>query len=306
MSTLTKQISEWAVDYGFEQCGVAAIEPLDVEYQRFERWVADGCHGTMHYLERYADIRHHPELLLPEAHSMVVVLMNYYPAERQPAAQPTIATYAYGADYHYVVRRRLDALASKINAVAPHRWAVYADSAPIMERTWAVRAGLGWIGRSGMLVNPRLGTYSLIGVMITTLALEASVPMMPHCGTCRRCLDACPTAAIHDTGCTVDARRCLSYLTIENREPVPDEFLPSAGNTLYGCDRCMEVCPWNRFAHPTTVSELQPIDGLFSVDWHSIGRGQFDRMFRYSAIQRAGFQKIRTRARQIFDSSHAE
>lgn len=293
-----EEIGCLAAECGFEACGVAAVEPLVGDKAILQQWLDAGKHGSMRYMANNVDLRTDPRLLLDDARSAVVVLANYYPARRQPEGQPRIASYAYGADYHYVVRQRLAALAEEIDAVSTHRWAVFTDSAPVFERAWAVRAGLGWIGKSGMLVNPRLGTYTLIGIMFTTLRLPASKPVAPRCGTCRRCIGVCPTGAISATD-TIDARRCLSYLTIENREPVPDEFLDAAADTLYGCDRCMAVCPWNRFAHPTGIGEFDPIGGLFDVDWAGIGRGEFNRLLRNSAMQRAGHRKLRQRAIQI-------
>ena len=300
MTLSLENIQQWALECGFEQSGIASVDVLTEERQRLDAWLASSRNGTMRYMANNVDVRTDPRQLFSEVRSVVVVLANYYPAERQPTGQPRIATYAYGQDYHYVVRSRLNRLAEIIHSHTPHQWRVFADSAPIFERAWAVRAGLGWIGRSGMLVNQHLGTYSLIGVMLTSLQLPQSRPIVPRCGKCHRCIDACPTAAIV-VGEPIDARRCLSYLTIEHREPLADEFLRAAADTLYGCDRCLEVCPWNRFAHPSTIPEFAPIEGLFAVDWATIGRGAFDRLLRLSPMQRAGYKKINIRALQLFN-----
>lgn len=296
-----EEIRGWAAGCGFEQCGFAEVCPLSetADVERLRRWLAAGRNASMAYMARNLDKRFDPRLLLPEARTAVVVLMNYCPAVRQPDCQPRIASYAYGQDYHFVVRSRLNRLAERMSQAEQHTYAVFCDSAPVMERSWAVRAGLGWIGRSGMLVNPRLGTYSFIGVMFTSAVIAPDTPTANRCGRCSRCVDACPTAAIDCGNSAIDARRCLSYLTIESREPLPEVLATQAGNILYGCDRCMEVCPWNRFSHPTAVSELQPVDGLFAIDWATIGRGEFNRRLKFSAMQRAGHKKVRDRALQI-------
>lgn len=291
-------ITTLAAEHGFEACGIARVEPLDHDYRRLTAWLAAGHHGTMDYMERHGELRRDARHLLPDARSAIVVLMNYFPAERQPAGQPTIATYAYGYDYHYIIRSRLTRMAQTIAARTPHHYAVYCDSAPVMERTWAVRAGLGWIGRSGMLVNPRLGTYTLIGIIFTSLHLPSAIPMPDRCGHCRRCLDACPTGAITDHR-LVDASRCISYLTIEHRGEWHPSLAQQAGHRLYGCDSCMAACPWNRFAHPTTIDELRPIAGIFDIDWTQITRGDFKRLLGKSAMQRAGYRKIKDRAEYI-------
>ena len=171
-----------------------------------------------------------------------------------------------------------------------------------MERAWAVRAGLGWIGRNGMLVNPKLGTFTFIGTLITTLELEPSKPIENHCGTCKRCTEACPTGAILENK-TIDAQRCLSYQTIEKRGNIDNELIDLAENTLYGCDRCQLACPWNRFAHPHNHPELMPIEGIFEIDWTTISRSQFNKHLKFSPMQRAGLKKIKERYNQIIHHS---
>ena len=311
----------------FDAWGVARIEPIDDEIERLREWLNNGYHGEIQYMARNIEMRANPQKLLPGARSMIMVLMNYYPHEWQPTDKPQIAAYAYGNDYHHIVKSKLTSLAEDINKIIPHQYAVFCDSAPVMERTWAVRAGLGWIGRNGMLVNPKFGTFTFIGTLITTLELEPSTPMKNRCGTCRRCIEACPTGAIVEQQTltpspsglplkqgenirtqktylnrTIDARRCLSYQTIEKRGEIDEDLRKLATNTLYGCDRCQLACPWNRFAHPHNHPELEPIDGIFNIDWASMTRSEFSRRLKFSPMQRAGLKKIKERYRNIIEN----
>ena len=286
----------------FDAIGVAAIGPIEDEMRHLELWLEKGYAGDMRYMHNNLHLRANPKELLPEARSMIMVLMNYYPRRWQPADKPQIAAYAYGNDYHHIVKSKLSQLAEEINKVAPHSYAVFCDSAPVLERYWAMRAGLGWIGRNGMLVNPRLGTFTFIGTLITSLDLEPNKEMGNRCGTCRRCVEACPTNAILNK--TIDARRCLSYQTIEKRGDIDNELIEVAKNTLYGCDRCQLACPWNRFAHPHNHLELEPIEEIFELDWASMSRSEFNRKLKFSPMQRAGLKKIKARYEQIIHKSY--
>ena len=285
----------------FDAIGVAAIGPIEDEMRHLELWLEKGYAGDMRYMHNNLHLRANPKELLPEAKSMIMVLMNYYPRRWQPTDKPQIAAYAYGNDYHHIVKSKLSQLAEEINKVAPHSYAVFCDSAPVLERYWASRAGLGWIGRNGMLVNPRLGTFTFIGTLITSLDLEPNKEMGNRCGTCRRCVEACPTNAILNK--TIDARRCLSYQTIEKRGDIDNELIEVAENTLYGCDRCQLACPWNRFAHPHNHLELEPIEEIFELDWTSMSRSEFNRKLKFSPMQRAGLKKIKARYEQIIHNS---
>jgi epoxyqueuosine reductase len=286
----------------FDAIGVAAIGPIEDEMRHLELWLEKGYAGDMRYMHNNLHLRANPKELLPEAKSMIMVLMNYYPRKWQSADKPQIAAYAYGNDYHHIVKSKLSQLAEAITKVAPHSYAVFCDSAPVLERYWASRAGLGWIGRNGMLVNPRLGTFTFIGTLITSLDLEPNKEMGNRCGTCRRCVDACPTNAILNK--TIDARRCLSYQTIEKRGDIDNELIEAAKNTLYGCDRCQLACPWNRFAHPHNHLELEPIEEIFELDWTSMSRSEFNRKLKFSPMQRAGLKKIKARYEQIIHKSY--
>ncbi len=286
----------------FDAIGVATIEPIENEMTHLEQWLEKGYAGEMRYMHNNLHLRANPKELLPEAKSMIMVLMNYYPCQWQPADKPQIAAYAYGNDYHHIVKSKLTQLAEEINKVAPHKYAVFCDSAPVLERYWATRAGLGWIGRNGMLVNPTLGTFTFIGTLITSLDLEPSTEVENRCGTCHKCVDACPTKAILENR-TINARRCLSYQTIEKKGDIDAELIDAAGNTLYGCDRCQLACPWNRFAHPHNHPELEPINGIFDIDWALMSRSEFNRKLKFSPMQRAGLKKIKARYVQIIHNS---
>ena len=291
---------EYILSTLFDAWGVARVEPIEKEIARLQEWISQGHHGEMQYMARNIEMRANPQELLPEARSMIMVLMNYYPREWQPKESPQIAAYAYSNDYHHIVKSKLTSLAEDINKVIPHQYAVFCDSAPVMERAWAVRAGLGWIGRNGMLVNPEFGTFTFIGTLITTLELKPNTPMENRCGTCMKCVEACPTKAILKNK-TIDARRCLSYQTIEKRGEIDEELRELAGNTLYGCDRCQLACPWNRFAHPHNHPELKPIEGIFDIDWASMTRSEFNHQLKFSPMQRAGLKKIKDRYKQIIE-----
>lgn len=247
----TDEIKHIALSVGFDACGISGIEPLDYDCKRLEHWVKRGCHADMEYMNRQ---RHNPKDLLPDARSAIVCLMNYYPSVHQKADEPQIAYYAYPTDYHYVIWAKLKQLANEMNLVEGQYLAT-CDTAPIMERAMAVRAGLGWIGRNTMLVNPEFGSFVFIGILFTTLNLVAGKQMQPRCGNCHKCIKACPTASLTDY--CLDARRCLSYLTIESRETITAEL--AYNRRLFGCDICQMACPWNkRFAHPHNHSELAP------------------------------------------------
>ncbi len=296
ISTINSQLST-----PFDAIGVATIEPLENEITHLEQWLEKGYAGEMRYMHNNLHLRANPKELLPEAKSMIMVLMNYYPRQWQPTDKPQISAYAYGNDYHHIVKSKLTELAENINKIEPHKYAVFCDSAPILERYWATRAGLGWIGKNGMLVNPKFGTFTFIGTLITSLDLEPSREMENKCGTCSKCMDACPTKAILNK--TIDARRCLSYQTIEKRGEIDNELIEMAGNTLYGCDRCQLACPWNRFTHPHNHPELEPIEGIFELDWASMTRSEFNRKLKFSPMQRAGLKKIKARYVQIIHNS---
>lgn len=293
-----------ALRLGFYACGIARATEVDpVEYQAIEDWVASGQHGTMSYLERNHDLRRDPRLLQPGTQSIIMVAMNYYPSVLQPAEAPQFAYYAYGRDYHRVVKRRLDQLLQYIQTLysEPISGRSFADSAPIVERYWAVQAGLGWRGKHGLLIIPGAGSFFVLGTLLVSAELRADKPQPSRCGRCTRCLDACPTQALLAPG-LMDARRCISYLTIESSQEVPADLAPLLGNRLYGCDVCQQVCPWNRFSRPTTEPDYAPRAAILGASWSGIAEmneADFAQAFAGSAVKRAGLAGLHRSLRAI-------
>jgi epoxyqueuosine reductase len=257
-----EQVKTLARECGFELAGVARAEPLAEDFARYGIWAAQGMAGEMRYLtDRRAEVRRDPRNLLEGARSIVCVGKLYnqpLPDEREGHA--VFARYALGRDYHDVLRDGLDQLAEKLHAVEPHSWKVCVDTAPLLERGYARQAGLGWIGRNTCLINEPLGSWFFLGELITTLDIQPDAPPPDRCGTCMRCIEACPTAAIvaSGDGWTLDARRCISYLNIELRGPIPEEQSDWLGPRVFGCDICQEVCPWNSKAPETSDPAFQP------------------------------------------------
>ncbi len=295
---LKERLKAYARSLGFDLIGVAAAGPTP-SADRYEEWVRAGRAATMAYLtrpdaiEKRRDIRN----LWPEARSVIVVAMNYYagdpPPPREDVPQGRVARYAWGEDYHKVLRERLEALLAFLNREAgrPVRGRIYVDTGPVLERAWAVQAGLGWIGKNSMLIHPRLGSYLFLGILLVDLELEPDPPFpTDHCGTCTRCIEACPTRCIRPDR-TLEAERCLSYLTIERREGIPTERRAAIGDWIFGCDICQEVCPWNRrFARPTAEPAFQPREGIPRLALAEVLRMDeeaFRARFRRSAIRRA-------------------
>lgn len=292
------------------EAGATAIGIADaVEIDRdaadaYSRWIADGRNGTMDYLARYGDVRRDPRLLLDGARSLIVTAFNYMPPRRQPDGVPRFADYALGTDYHEVVRERLGRFAGAIRDQWGGETRICIDTAPLMERYWAVRSGLGFVGRNSQLILPGRGSRFFIGTVITTTHFAPDAPCTLTCGDCRRCVMACPGRAISSDGdrAAFDARRCLSYLTIEHRGPLPDGV--RLGNRIYGCDACQDACPHNRHAMPTDVPEFLPRPSLMALtapDIAAMSPEQFSAIFRHSAVKRtklAGLQRNLTHCDQ--------
>lgn len=293
------KIKQLSSEIGFSACGFTSIKPMNRETATLNRWLANGCNGNMSYMENYIDKRHNPSLLLDDAKSAIVVLLNYYPERKQKASEPQISYYAYGNDYHYVMKSKLSKIAHFIEENHPSaQCKICCDSAPVFERSLAEQAGIGWIGKSGMLVNPSIGSFTFIGIILTTLELPYDSPMENMCGTCHACVDACPTAAILADK-TIDARRCISYQTIENRSETPIELETKFGNRLYGCDECLKACPYNQNIKPHSTPEFQPSENFWNIDWNNFTRSTFKHTFPNSAMQRAGYKKIKIRLGKI-------
>lgn len=283
-------IKTQAKELGFLGCGISKVRFLEEEVSNFEEWLKRGYHGEMQWLENNFDKRLDPAKLMPGAKSVVSVLLNYYPKEEQkdPLA-PKIAKYAYGEDYHFVIKRKLKSLLDFIREeIGEVEGRAFTDSAPVMDRAWAKESGLGWIGKNTLLLSRGLGSFYLIGELILDLELEADQPTTSHCGNCTRCIDACPTEAILDAG-LMDASKCISYLTIELKDEIPNDYKGKMENWAFGCDICQDVCPLNRFSKPHTTKEFEPHSDLLEMnerEWQEITDEVFKKVFKKSAVKR--------------------
>lgn len=286
-STCSEELREAASRLGVSRLGIASVHDVDeAQLKRYEEWIAEGCHGEMSYLDRYHDVRRNPGGLLPGAASVIVCAFNYFPALFQRGDVPQFAYYSYGKDYHEVVRDRLRKLACHIEEFYGGETRVCVDTAPIPERYWAVEAGLGFRGVNSQLIIPGMGSYFFLGEILTTVGFAPDTRFKGDCGSCGACVRSCPGSAIKDG--KIDARRCLSYLTIEYRgESLPEGT--SLGNHLYGCDVCQQVCPHNRACVPTDIEEFAPSEDFLSLDRDSIAGltpEKFSALFRHSAVKR--------------------
>ena len=311
-----------AVRLGFDACGLARVTPVDTSTaDAFNRWIAEGHHGDMDYMNRYGDARFHPESVLPGCCTIVSLALSYMPQSTIPVDQPQIAYYAYGRDYHDVMKQKIRelAVALGLNAAStqssspeevrggPFRVAV--DTAPILERYWAVKAGLGWIGRNHNLIIPHKGSFVVLGELLLTAEVDIyDSPITNHCGTCHRCIDACPTCALTDEG--IDARCCLSYLTIEHRGPFSPEQADLVRNQpapryIYGCDRCQLACPHNRLSENSGDPGIPLNTSLLSMtaaDWRALTREQYQQLFRGSAVKRAKYEGLMRNIQAVIEN----
>jgi epoxyqueuosine reductase len=294
----TYWIKRWSQELGFDHCGIAEAVRLDDDARRLEQWLNKGMQGSMRYMENHFDMRIDPSRLVPGARSVITLLMNYFPGVQQEPDAPRVAKYAFGNDYHEVIRARLNQLLDKMRATfGDIEGRGFVDSAPVLERSWAVRSGLGWIGKNGNLLHKQAGSFFFIATMIVDLELDYDAPFAgDYCGTCRRCIDACPTDAIGEDK-VVDGSKCISYYTIELKELlIPESQKGRFDNWLFGCDTCQDVCPWNRFAQPTGEIGFTPIPAILNFrtrDWEELTEEKFRELFRHSAIKRTKYSGIR-------------
>ncbi len=300
MNTLQKNtnfIKKAAIALGFEHCGIAKAQKLDADAARLEQWLAKGMHGSMHYMENHFELRIDPSKLVPGAKSVITLIQNYYPSQQQNQNSPKISKYAFGKDYHEVIKRKLNEFISLIRQkVGAINGRGFVDSAPVLERTWAQRSGLGWIGKNGNLINKQSGSFYFIATLITDLELLYDDPFAKdYCGTCTRCIDACPTDAILPDK-VVDGSKCISYFTIELKEMlIPDAMKGKFDNWMFGCDTCQDVCPWNRFSKPNTEINFTPIPEILNLstkEWENMSEESFKRNFRNSPLSRTKFKGI--------------
>jgi epoxyqueuosine reductase len=293
----TKFIKSLANQLGFQYCGIARAEFLFDDARRLETWLSKGMHGTMSYMENHFDLRVDPGKLVPGAKSVITLLFNYLPLEKQKETAPKISKYAFGKDYHDVIREKLkELLLTARKEIGEINGRGFVDSAPVLERSWAERSGLGWVGKNGNLINNKAGSFFFIATLITDLELEYDDSFAKdYCGTCTKCIDACPTDAILPDK-IVDGSKCISYFTIELKEMIiPEEMKGKFENWVFGCDICQDVCPWNRFAKPHHEPELKPIPeilNLSSAEWEEMSEDAFKKIFFQSPLKRGKYSGL--------------
>jgi epoxyqueuosine reductase len=294
----TALIKQKAHELGFFYCGISKAEFLEEEAPRFEAWLKQQRHGKMSYMENHFDKRLDPRLLVDDAKSVISLLLNYYTEEKQSDVNaPKISKYAYGEDYHDVIKEKLRQLMQFIETeIGEVSGRVFVDSAPVMDKAWAKKSGLGWIGKNSNLIHPKSGSFFFIAELIIDLELEADGPIKDYCGTCTKCIDACPTEAIIEPY-VVDGSKCISYLTIELKDALlPAEFNGKMDNWAFGCDVCQDVCPWNRFSLLHNEPRFNPSKNLLQLsksDWHDLSEEVFNELFKLSAVKRTKYNGLK-------------
>ena len=294
---LSEIIKSEALSVGFLSCGISKAEFLSEEATKLENWLKSGFNGEMSYMERNFDKRLDPRLLVPGCKSVISLLFNYY-TKKKPKKdhEPKISSYAYGKDYHLVVKDKLRELLLRIkNLVGDVNGRVFVDSAPIMDRVWAKKSGLGWIGKNTNLISKKTGSFFFIAELILDLELEYDHPTTDHCGSCTACIDSCPTNALA-TPYQIDATKCISYATIELKDNIPDSFKDNMRGWIFGCDICQDVCPWNRFSknhNEPSFKDKKNITDMSKSQWEDLTREVFDEVFKDSPIQRTGYNGIK-------------
>jgi len=290
-------IKSLAADLGFSFCGISKAERLEQEAPRLESWLKEGRHGKMEYMENHFDMRLDPTKLVPGSKSVVSLLFNYYnPNKQKDVNAPKISQYAYGTDYHFVVKNKLKEfmfrLQEKIGKVEGR---VFVDSAPILEKAWAAKSGLGWIGKNANLINPKAGSFFFLAELIIDLELETDGSIKDYCGTCTACIDSCPTGAIHEPY-KIDGSKCISYFTIELKEEIPKDVSGKFENWMFGCDICQDVCPWNRFSEKHKEPLFEPssnILGMKKREWEELTKEVFSELFKKSAVKRTKYDGLK-------------
>jgi epoxyqueuosine reductase len=282
---------------GFLSCGISKADFLEDEAPRLEQWLNQGHHGSMSYMERNFDKRLDPRILVPGAKSVVSLLLNYHTDQKQKDDQsPKISSYAYGKDYHFVIKEKLKGLLEIINReIGEVNGRVFVDSAPVMDKAWAAKSGLGWVGKNTNLISKKVVSFFFIAELIIDLELDYDLPVADHCGSCTACIDACPTEALIQPY-QIDGSKCISYLTIELKDNIPSEFQGKMDNWAFGCDICQTVCPWNRFATPHNEPAFNPHSELLQLtknEWEEMTSEVFKKVFKDSAVQRTKFEGLK-------------
>ncbi|HXB44187.1 MAG TPA: tRNA epoxyqueuosine(34) reductase QueG [Puia sp.] len=306
MAAHSHMIKQFAAQTGFDYCGIARALPLEEDARRLEAWLGKGMHGSMQYMENYFDLRIDPSKLVPGAKSVITLLLNYFPAQRQNTDTPKISKYAYGRDYHIVIKEKLIELIELIRLnIGEVNGRGFVDSAPVLERAWAVKSGLGWVGKNGNLINKKSGSFFFIATLIVDLELEYdNVFAKDYCGTCTKCIDACPTDAILEDK-VVDGSKCISYFTIELKDAlIPETMKGRFDDWMFGCDICQDVCPWNRFAKPAGETDFSAVPEILHFntrDWAEITEESFKKIFQNSPLKRAKLNGIKRNLKFIYN-----
>jgi len=292
----TNLIKTEAKRLGFLSCGISKSEFLEAEAPRLEKWLNHNMHGQMQYMENYFDKRLDPTKLVEGSKSVVSLLLNYFPSKTQKdITAPKLSKYAYGTDYHFVIKDKLKSLLQFIQEeIGEVEGRAFVDSAPVLDKAWAAKSGLGWIGKHSNLLTQQVGSFYFIAELIIDLDLEYDTPITDHCGTCTACIDACPTQAITEPY-VVDGSKCISYVTIELKENIPSEFKGQFDDWMFGCDVCQDVCPWNRFSKPHNEPLFNPHPELLEMtkkDWEEITEDTFKKVFKKSAVKRTKFSGL--------------
>lgn len=289
----TAFIKSKAAELGFDFCGISKADFLEDEARLLETWLHKKYNGKMAYMANYFDKRLDPRLLVEGAKSVITFILNYYPDEELTEQEYKISKYAYGTDYHFVIKDKLSMLLTEMQIeIGDINARVFVDSAPVMDKVWAKKGGLGWIGKHSNLINRKIGSFFFIGEIICDLELDYDGPIKDYCGTCTACIDACPTDAISEPY-VVDGSKCISYLTIELKENIPMEFKDKMENWAFGCDICQDVCPWNSFAKPHKTVEFLPNEDLKNLkNWEEITQEVFSKTFKNSAIKRTKYEGL--------------
>ena len=295
----THIIRQKALELGFSFIGIAKAEKMEEESRHFEQWLNNNHHAGLGYMANHFEMRTDPSKLVSGAKTVLSFMFNYYTDQKQQHDEtaPKISKYAFGRDYHKVVKKKLTNLIKFMREeIGDFHGRAFVDSAPILERDWAKRSGLGWIGKNTLLINPKEGSYFFLAEIICDLELDYDHPIKDYCGSCTRCIDACPTDAISEEGYILDTNKCISYLTIERKEAIPDEFVGKMEDWMFGCDICQEVCPWTRFSTLNTEKDFVPRAGILemtSQDWEEITHEVFDTIFEGTPVKRTNLEGLK-------------
>lgn len=299
-------IKDHAIRLGFDACGIARAQRLSRQEAFLKTWLERGLHAGMNYMSNYFDKRADPRELLVGAQSVISVLLNYYPEKKQHAGGLKVAKYAYGKDYHRVIKEKLRQLLKSIQSeITPCEGRFFTDSAPVLDRAWAAEAGLGWIGKNTNLIVPQQGSFFFIGELIIDIELEYDVPIEDHCGSCTKCIQACPTNALV-LPYLLDSNRCISYHTIESKNTIPEKYRGKFENWIFGCDICQDVCPWNRFSKQTHEPAFQPDEEFLRMDkddWRALSEEKYKKRFSGKALERKGFEGIKNNIAFVSEES---